>query len=244
MIFSQFSIYCFQNALPPGLCLAPRWGGGLQLPQTPAGNVGSQPCRGPHRIAGPRAPRPHDPPLRLDDVLLRFREGRLAVTGDIEAMYHMTYVYEQVRNMLRFLWSNGWNDSPEVYRMKVNIFGGVWSGAAAIFCLQECGKEAESESVRKSIMNSFYVDDWLQSADSEEEVQELVSGVRSCLKGGGFRLCKMTGSAEIVNCIPDKKETEPKDRSLGVVWDSVTDCFVVKCPEIGQSRLDTKRSLL
>ena len=222
----------------------PAGGGGLQLPQTPAGNVGSHPCRGPHRIAGPRAPRPHDPPLRLDDVLLRFREGRLAVTGDIEAMYHMTYVYEQVRNMLRFLWSNGWNDSPEVYRMKVNIFGGVWSGAAAIFCLQECGKEAESESVRKSIMNSFYVDDWLQSADSEEEVQELVSGVRSCLKGGGFRLCKMTGSAEIVNCIPDKKETEPKDRSLGVVWDSVTDCFVVKCPEIGQSRLDTKRSLL
>ena len=144
---------------------------------------------------------------RLDDVLLRFREGRLAVTGDIEAMYHMTYVYEQDRNMLRFLWSNGLNDSPEVYRMKVNIFGGVWSGAAAIFCLQECGKEAESESVRKSIMNSFYVDDWLQSADSEEEVQELVSGVRSCLKGGGFRLCKMTGSAEIVNCILDKKET-------------------------------------
>ena len=130
----------------------------------------------------------------------------MAVTGDIEAMYHMTYVYEQDRNMLRFLWSNGLNDSPEVYRMKVNIFGGVWSGAAAIFCLQECGKEAESESVRKSIMNSFYVDDWLQSADSEEEVQELVSGVRSCLKGGGFRLCKMTGSAEIVNCIPDKKE--------------------------------------
>ena len=181
---------------------------------------------------------------RLDDVLLRFREGRLAVTCDIEAMYHMTYVYEQDRNMLRFLWSNGLNDSPEVYRMKVNIFGGVWSGAAAIFCLQECGKEAESESVRKSIMNSFYVDDWLQSADSEEEVQELVSGVRSCLKGGGFRLCKMTGSVEIVNCIPDKKETGPKDRSLGVVGDSVTDCFVVKCPEIGQSRLDTKRSLL
>ena len=118
---------------------------------------------------------------RLDDVLLPFREGRLAVTGDIEAMYHMTYVYEQDRNMLRFLWSNGLNDSPEVYRMKVNIFGGVWSGAAAIFCLQECGKEAESESVRKSIMNSVYVDDWLQSAESEDEVQELVIGVRSCL---------------------------------------------------------------
>ena len=26
------------------------------------------------------------------------------------------------------------------------------------------------------------------------------------------------------------------------MWDSVTDCFVVKCPEIGPSRLDTKIS--
>ena len=41
------------------------------LPQTPLGaysdpqlgNIGSHPCWGPHTIAGPRAPRPHDPPL-------------------------------------------------------------------------------------------------------------------------------------------------------------------------------------
>ena len=33
LIFSQFSIYCYQNALPPGLCPGPRWG----TPQTPAG---------------------------------------------------------------------------------------------------------------------------------------------------------------------------------------------------------------
>ena len=60
LIFSQFSIYCCQNALasealprtPPG---------GFQRPQL--ANVGSHHWRGPHRIAGPRAPRPHDPPL-------------------------------------------------------------------------------------------------------------------------------------------------------------------------------------
>ena len=51
--------------------------------------------------------------LRAKAELALIREGRLAVTGDIEAMYHMTYVYEQDRNMLRFLWSNGLNDSPE-----------------------------------------------------------------------------------------------------------------------------------
>ena len=42
---------------------------GLRASPTPQlGNVGSHPCRGPQRIAGPRAPRPHDPPLSLFPV--------------------------------------------------------------------------------------------------------------------------------------------------------------------------------
>ena len=66
-------------------------------------------------------------------------------------MYHMTYVSESDRDMLRFLWNDDINALPIVYRMMVNIFGGVWSGAAAIFCLQECGKGTDNEIVRKSI---------------------------------------------------------------------------------------------
>ena len=61
LIFSQFSIYVVAKMrLPPGLCPDPAWG----LPAPQLANVGSHHCRGPHRIAGPRAPRPHDPPLR------------------------------------------------------------------------------------------------------------------------------------------------------------------------------------
>ena len=37
-------------------------------------------------------------------VLLQFREGQLAVTGDIEAMYHQVKVPENQRCFLRFLW--------------------------------------------------------------------------------------------------------------------------------------------
>ena len=46
------------NALHPGLCPGPRWGAS-GAPRPPV----EKRCRGPHRIAGPRAPRPHDPPL-------------------------------------------------------------------------------------------------------------------------------------------------------------------------------------
>ena len=43
MMFSHFSINCCQNAFASGAL--------------------AHHCRGPGRIAGPRAPKPHDPPL-------------------------------------------------------------------------------------------------------------------------------------------------------------------------------------
>ena len=62
LIFSQFSIGPI--LLPKCVCLrgsASDPTGGFRRPQL--ANVGYHHCRGPHRIAGPRAPRPHDPPL-------------------------------------------------------------------------------------------------------------------------------------------------------------------------------------
>ena len=59
--------------LSPGLCLGPHRGGGFQRPQL--ANVGSHHSRGPHRIAGPRAPRPHDPPLVLSNDFSRSPEA-------------------------------------------------------------------------------------------------------------------------------------------------------------------------
>ena len=64
MIFSQFSIYCCQNAFASG-ALSRTPPGGFQRPQLT--NVGSYHCRGPHRIAGLRAPIPRYPPLWEDD---------------------------------------------------------------------------------------------------------------------------------------------------------------------------------
>ena len=85
LIFSQFSIYCYQNAFASG-ALPRTPPGGVQLPHL--ANVGSHHCRGPHRIAGPRAPRPHDPPLNV-------RESAKNRTTHIlfSPCWHITYVY-------------------------------------------------------------------------------------------------------------------------------------------------------
>ena len=74
----------------------------------------------------------------LVGVLLRFREEQVAVMGDIEGMFHQVWVSPKHRNALRFLWwKNGEiGGEVEVYRMCVDLFGGVWSPSCASFALR------------------------------------------------------------------------------------------------------------
>ena len=69
----------------------------------------------------------------LLDVLLRFRREMIAVTADIQHMFHCFIVQEDHRNYLRFLWYR--NNDPEQnlieYRMRVHVFGNSPSPAIA-----------------------------------------------------------------------------------------------------------------
>jgi hypothetical protein len=69
----------------------------------------------------------------LLDVLLRFRREMIAVTADIQHMFHCFIVQEDHRNDLRFLWYR--NNDPEQnlieYRMRVHVFGNSPSPAIA-----------------------------------------------------------------------------------------------------------------
>ena len=55
---------------------------------------------------------------QIIDVLLRFREEPVAVTGDIETMYHQVKIPVKQRSFLQFLW---WKDSACVWRCILSI---------------------------------------------------------------------------------------------------------------------------
>ena len=72
---------------------------------------------------------------QIAEVLLRFREERIAVTGDIEAMFHQVEVPEQQR----LIW---WKDSDidkDVvdHEMTVYVFGGVSSPSFSNYALKK-----------------------------------------------------------------------------------------------------------
>lgn len=75
---------------------------------------------------------------KLLGVLIRFRQERYAVMGDIEAMFHQVKVSPKDRDALRFLWwkDNDMNSTIEEFRMSVHLFGGVWSPSCACYAIQ------------------------------------------------------------------------------------------------------------
>jgi hypothetical protein len=80
-------------------------------------------------------------------VLLRFRREMIAVTADIQHMFHCFIVQEDHRNYLRFLWYR--NNDPEQnlieYRMRVHVFGNSPSPAIATLGLRKVAQKAESK---------------------------------------------------------------------------------------------------
>ncbi|GBP67619.1 hypothetical protein EVAR_98673_1 [Eumeta japonica] len=66
-------------------------------------------------------------------VLVRFRQGRVAVSADIKEMFLRVKIREEDRDSLRFLWRNNMNENPQEYRMTSLIFGAASSPCTAIY---------------------------------------------------------------------------------------------------------------
>ena len=91
-------------------------------------------------------PRP-DLTSQIDGILLRFREEQIAVTGDVEAMYHQMKVPENQRCFLRFLcWKD--SDSSKVivdHEMTAHVFGGISSPSCSNYAL----KKTAADNIKK-----------------------------------------------------------------------------------------------
>ena len=171
-------------------------------------------------------------------VLLRFRERPVAVMADVEKMFYQVRVPDNDRSFLRFLWwPNGdTRQELEVYQMNVHLFGAISSPACANFALRRTAQDFGDmfgEDVKDSIQRSFYVDDFMRTGSTAEEVLKDARGVRDCCALGGFRLTGFVSNSSDVmlglpeaECVTHKRFDMTDDslpaqtmRALGVQWD-------------------------
>ena len=178
----------------------------------------------------------------LTGVLLRFRQGPVGVMGDIKGMFHQVRVPVADRDALRFLWWPNHDVSlePIAFRFKVHLFGAISSPSICNYALQQTAlrnQQAFSSDVVETIANNFYVDDCLKSVETPGDGIALVKDVTSLLESGGFHITKwLSNSREVLDsmsenerapCVKDLGANDilPKERALGVLWNTETDTF-------------------
>lgn len=196
---------------------------------------------------------------KLVDILFRFRQRRVALMADVEAMFHQVRVVPEHRDALRFLWWIGpqMSGTPTTYRMNVHLFGGIWSPSAAGYALQRTfqdhGKNLHEEV--KRARHNFYVDDLLLSVSTPEKAIIILHRLRQTLNKGGFRLTKwLCNHKDVLRTVPETERAAgvkevffdddrlPVERALGILWDLEKDelGIRVQVPE----KPETKRGLL
>ena len=134
---------------------------------------------------------------KLKGVLLRFRDGPIAVAGDVETMFHSFHLRKEDRDFVRYYWFKE-NDPTRMLtqmRAKVHIFGNKPSPAIANYGLRTAAARSPHLVKGKDMIeNNTYVDDSFKAVDSVNEAVQVLQETRSILGKLNIRFHKISFS--------------------------------------------------
>lgn len=201
----------------------------------------------------------------LPGVLSKFREGAIAVASDIVEMFHRVNVRPEDQTAQRFLWRNGRvGDEPEEFAMVALPFGLACSPSIAQYVKNANAQQFAEKHPRavEAIIKRHYVDDLLDSFETQEEAIRVCKEITEIQKSAGFELHGWTSNnkevAGVLNQSPHEEDdtrsldvNQQNEKVLGLYWDTRSDALKFKLSfhkvdrEILEgTRAPTKRELL
>lgn len=128
-------------------------------------------------------------PIRA--VLLHFREGEHAAIGDVSKMYNSVWLEDQEVHVHHFLWRHSLEEDIKDYAVvRVNM-GDKPAGCIAQVAMRETAlllQFVNRVEERRVIKDDTYVDDILVSHNNPKRLSEILEGVETIFKHGGFYL--------------------------------------------------------
>ena len=108
-----------------------------------------------HLVSGP------DLLNNLVGIFMRFREEKVAPSGDIEAMFNQVAVPPEDQAALRFLWCQLPESEIEVYQYLRHIFGAKCSPTCSNYALVTTAEDngLQYPVAARAIKRNFYMDD-------------------------------------------------------------------------------------
>ncbi|GFT23265.1 DUF1758 domain-containing protein [Nephila pilipes] len=179
--------------------------------------------------------------LQIDicTILVRFRVNKIAFTSDIKQIYRQILIDPDDQNLQKIVWRNSYDSVTKEYRFSIVTYGTSSAPFLATRCLHQIGLGSQNinPEISNIIQNSFYMEDLTAGAKSNKEAFALIQNLSETLNARGFHLREWRSiSQDVVNNLAQNLgeesnlEIHPKNCSetLGLIWDSSTDCFVFK----------------
>ena len=182
--------------------------------------------------------------IPLMAALFKVRQSAVAVTADVQEMFHQVTIIEEDQQCQRFLWRDGdESKDPTVYIMQRMMFGPTCSPSCAQFVknTHEAQFQARYPEAVKGLIETTYVDDYFNSHETTEQA------LKTCLQA--IEICatmsfNLTGFQSncrglLRNLPQDKLKTTLVDfdaseleslvtKLLGMCWDPLADTFTFK----------------
>ena len=153
-----------------------------------------------HLLSGP------DLLNNLVGIFKRFREEKVALPADIEAMFNEVAVPEADQVALRFLWHQSPKSAIEVYQFMRHTFGVKCAPTCSNYALLRSAEDNEMEfpTATLAVNRNFYMDDFFKSVKSTDEALEMQQQLSEMLNLGGFHLTKwISNEKEVIAQIPE-----------------------------------------
>ncbi len=182
--------------------------------------------------------------VSLPGILLKFRQRKYAFSRDIAEMFHQVRIRAEDCPAQRFLFKENEDDEqPSIYQLEVMMFGSVCSPYCAQYIKNKNAMEFAEEfpAAANAIVHKHYMDDYLDSVDTEGEAVQLAQEVAKVHRQGGFEIGKwMSNSPQLMKVVgvlvagaeksKDMAEWSevPTERALGLHWIPGEDAFTFR----------------
>lgn len=186
----------------------------------------------------------------LLSILLRFRQHRFVMAGDIEKMYRQVLIHKHQRHLQQIIWRCDPSKPLESYTLNTVTYGTASAPFLAVRCLKQLADECEDTQIRQIINEDFYVDDLLTGDSTPEGLMRIRSLVSEVLASGCFNLRKFRSNLPTCES-PDSSDSSvvvdlsehAQSSTLGLKWSPSSDelYFVIKESD---DSIATKRKIL